>query len=189
MAHFGITSPKVRLSRNVRKLPNALSTQHCDQNPRPECAGSRYKEGVFVGYRGYRHGTQPLFPFGYGLSYSTFKFSNLKVTPSSFTADEPVTVSFDVTNTGGIEGQEVAQLYVHDTHSKVERPEKELKGFLKISLKPGETKDASIRLDRRAFSYYDVNSKQWIAEPGDFGILVSSSAEQVELQGLVKLTR
>jgi beta-glucosidase len=144
---------------------------------------------VFVGYRGYRHGTQPLFPFGYGLSYSTFKFSNLKVTPSSFTADEPVTVSFDVTNTGGIEGQEVAQLYVHDTHSKVERPEKELKGFLKISLKPGETKDASIRLDRRAFSYYDVNSKQWIAEPGDFGILVSSSAEQVELQGLVKLTR
>jgi beta-glucosidase len=149
-----------------------------------------YKEGVFVGYRGYdRRGTKPLFPFGYGLSYSTFKFANLNVTPSSFTGNEPVTVSFDVTNTGRIEGQEVAQLYVHDTHSKVERPEKELKGFVKISLKPRETKRASIRLDRRAFSYYDVNSKQWIAEPGDFGLFVSSSAEQVELRGIVTLTR
>jgi beta-glucosidase len=148
-----------------------------------------YKEGLFVGYRGYEHnGTKPLFPFGYGLSYTSFKFSNLAISPQSFRQGGSVTVSFDVTNTGKREGAEVAEVYVRDKHAKVERPEKELKGFAKLDLKPGETKKASVTLGPRAFSYYDVEKKQWTADPGDFGILVGSSSATIELSGKVALT-
>ena len=148
-----------------------------------------YKEGVFVGYRGYEHnGTKPLFPFGYGLSYTAFKFSNLEITPPSFHGGGPVTVSFDITNTGKREGAEVAEVYVRDKHAKVERPDKELKGFAKLDLKPGETKKASVTLGRRAFSYYDVEKKQWTVDPGDSGILVGSSSATIELSGKVALT-
>jgi len=141
-----------------------------------------YKEGVFVGYRGYeRNGTKPLFPFGHGLSYTTFRYSNLHVAQS---VGEPTgwKVSFDVTNTGAREGAEVAQVYVGDHHAKVPRPAKELKGFSKIDLRPGETKRVTVSLDSRALSYYDANGKQWVAEPGVFDVLVGRSSEQIELR-------
>jgi beta-glucosidase len=143
-----------------------------------------YKEGVFLGYRHFdQASTKPLFPFGFGLSYTTFKYSNLAISPDVLKGDGPVTVSFDVTNTGGREGSEVAQVYVGERHTTVPRPFKELKGFTKIHLMPNETRRATVMLDRRALSFYDVNSKQWKADPGSFDVYVASSAEKINLQG------
>jgi len=153
-----------------------------------------YKEGVFVGYRGYEHNnTKPLFPFGYGLSYTTFKYGNLTVRPAAASPANGAStgalyeVSFDVKNTGTREGADVVQVYVGDTHAKVARPAKELKGFAKVSLRPGETRRVSVTLDRRAFSYYDAGAKQWRADPGDFDVLVGRSSEQIELRGKLTL--
>ena len=157
----------------------------------PEAGTKRvvYKEGVFVGYRGYEHNrTKPLFPFGFGLSYTTFKYSNLSIKPVSNSESKPrYEVSFDVKNTGTRDGADVAQVYVGDTQTKVPRPVKELKGFVKVSLRSGETRRVSVMLDSRALSYYDVNAKQWRAEPGDFNVLVGRSSEQIELRGKLTL--
>jgi beta-glucosidase len=148
----------------------------------------KYSEGVFLGYRYYDKATvKPLFPFGFGLSYTTFKYGNLSVTPS-FKLGQPVTVTFDVTNTGSREGAEVGEVYVSDTHSKIARPVKELKGFGKVNLKPGETKTITVTLNDRSFEYYDVQKKGWAAQPGDFGILVGSSSEKIELMGKTSLS-
>lgn len=144
-----------------------------------------YQEGVFLGYRHFdKSGTKPLFPFGYGLSYTTFAYKNLTNSPSG---SDSVTVAFDLTNTGSRAGAEVAEVYVGDKHAPVPRPVKELKGFKKVELKPGETKHVEITLDRRAFSYYDVKSHQWTVAPGDFDLYVARSAAQVELTGKVTL--
>jgi beta-glucosidase len=184
---FGDVNPSGRLPVTFER--------RWDDNPvhdsyYPEAGTKRvvYKEGVFVGYRGYEHnGTKALFPFGFGLSYTTFKYSNLSVQPASNSESGPrYEVSFDIKNTGSREGAEVAQVYVGDTHSKVLRPVKELKGFFKVRLGPGETKKVSVMLDTRALSYYDVNAKRWRAEPGDFNVLVGRSSEDIELRG--KLT-
>jgi beta-glucosidase len=102
-------------------------------------------------------------------------------------AGNNVAVSFDITNTGKREGDEVAQVYVGDKHANIPRPAKELKGFAKIHLRPGETRHVTVKLDRRSFSYYDINLKQWHIEPGEFEILVGQSAEQIELQGKLAL--
>jgi beta-glucosidase len=150
-----------------------------------------YGEGVFVGYRGYeKNGARPLFPFGHGLSYTTFRYDNLTVTPIvSVTGDmggPRFEVSFDVANTGGRAGAEVAQVYVGNARGRVERPAKELRGFAKVSLRPGESQRVSVQLDGRAFSYYDAAGKRWRAEPGDYEVLVGRSSERIELRG--KLT-
>jgi beta-glucosidase len=146
-----------------------------------------YKEGVFVGYRGYEHaGTQPLFPFGSGLSYTTFKYDNLSIKPAGGAAGGHYEVSFDVKNTGKREGAEVAQVYVGDPQTTVPRPAKELKGFVKVNLRPGESRRVSVMLDNRALSYYDVSGKQWRVDPGVFDVLVGHSSAQIELRG--KLT-
>ncbi len=162
----------------------------------PEAGTKRivYREGVFVGYRGYEHrGTKPLFPFGYGLSYTTFKYSNLAIKPVADTATGGTSsgshyeISFDVTNIGSRAGADVAQVYVGDRHARVPRPAKELKSFARMNLRPGEAKRATVALDDRALSYYDVNTKQWRAEPGSFDVLVGHSAEQIELKGNLTL--
>jgi beta-glucosidase len=150
-----------------------------------------YKEGVFVGYRGYEHnGTKPLFPFGYGLSYTTFKYANLK-------ADEHG-VSFDVTNTGSRPGDAVAEIYIAPPNSgqlgtmgqsSIPRPPKELKGFSRVKLQPGETKTVSVPLNTRSFAYYDVSGKQWRADKGTYEVLVGSSSEQIELNGKIDLAQ
>ncbi|MBS1852511.1 MAG: glycoside hydrolase family 3 C-terminal domain-containing protein [Acidobacteria bacterium] len=149
----------------------------------------KYNECVFLGYRYYDKGqVKPLFPFGFGLSYTSFKYSKLTVAPENGNA-ESVTVSFEVTNTGSREGAEVAELYVGDRHASVPRPIKELKGFARVDLLPGETKSVSLKLDRRAFSYYDAGNRQWAAEPGDFDILIGSSSDNIELRGRYKLSQ
>jgi beta-glucosidase len=146
-----------------------------------------YSEGVFSGYRGYDHaGRKPLFPFGYGLSYTTFSFSHLAITPSSST-DGHCEVSFDVTNTGAREGAEVAEVYVGDTHASVPRPPKQLEGFAKVDLQPNETRRVTVSLTRRSLSYYDVAGKAWRADPGEFQVLVGSSSAQIELRGVFTL--
>ena len=154
-----------------------------------------YKEGVFVGYRGYeKNRTKPLFPFGYGLSYTTFKFANLAIKPvDSATKTESLSeplyrVSFEVTNTGAREGAEVAQVYVAEPSAKVSRPAKELKGFSRVNLKPGETKTATVILDGRAFAYYDADAKRWHADASDFQILVGDSSQNIALRGTVTLS-
>jgi beta-glucosidase len=149
-----------------------------------------YAEGIFLGYRHYdRAAVKPLFPFGYGLSYTTFQYSDLKITPASADGSAPVTISFSVKNAGSREGAEVAELYVGDAHSSIPRPVKELKGFARLHLKPGEAKRVTLTLDRRAFSYFDVKKTDWTAEPGDFVILVGSSSAKLELQGKFTLTK
>jgi beta-glucosidase len=145
-----------------------------------------YKEGVFVGYRGYEHnGKKPLFPFGYGLSYTRFTYDNLSIADAK-TKPWSTEVAFDVTNTGKREGAEVAQVYVSDKDSKFERPAEELKGFVKVNLKPGEKRRVKVMLDERALSYYDVDSKQWRANPGQFEVLVGSSSENIRLRGQLR---
>ena len=150
-----------------------------------------YKEGVFVGYRGYEHnGKKPLFPFGYGLSYTNFAYSNLSIIvedKKGGTGSWSAEVAFDVTNTGKREGAEVAQIYVADKHSKIERPAKELKGFIKLNLKPGEKHRVTVELDKRALSYYDVDSKQWRADPGEFEVLIGSASDNIRLRGRLVL--
>ncbi len=143
-----------------------------------------YSEGLFLGYRHFdRGGPKPLFPFGYGLSYTTFAYQNLKVSPETGNLNQSVTVSFDLENTGHYASAEVAEVYVRNGYSLAPRPIKELKGFARIELKPGESRQVSVALDRRAFSYYDLRKKDWSADPGSFGILVGSSSDKIELKG------
>jgi len=140
----------------------------------------RYGEGLFIGYRYYDTKEMPvLFPFGYGLSYTTFAYSNPKVSAKTFKDTDGVTVTVDVKNTGNVSGKEIVQVYVHDQKSGLVRPQKELKGFAKVELKPGETKTVSIHLDFRAFAYYHPEYKQWITEDGDFDILIAASATDI----------
>jgi len=137
-------------------------------------------EGLYVGYRYYdSKNVEPLFPFGYGLSYTSYEYSNLKHNQKD---NGTVEVSFSVKNTGKYAGNEIAQLYIHDVKASIDRPEKELKGFAKVSLNPGESKTVSITLDKRAFSFWDVKTKLWIAEPGEYEILVGVSSRDIRLK-------
>jgi len=157
--------------------------------PEPGTLKTVYTEGVFFGYRGFeREGVAPLFPFGHGLSYTTFEYGELSVSPET-TGDGNVEVSFDLTNTGDRAGAEVAQVYVADSHSQVPRPPKELKGFTKVFLEPGEKQRVTISLDRRSFAYYDVESGDWAVAPGDFEILVGRSSEAIELRRKLRFTK
>jgi beta-glucosidase len=141
----------------------------------------KYDDKLMVGYRYWTStGKHPLFPFGFGLSYTSFGFSNLKV-PATAASGSEVTVSFDVTNTGSVGGAEVAQLYVSDPSAKVQRPERELKGFAKVRLAPGETKHVSLSLDARAFSYWDETAHKWTIDPGKFVLRVGDSSENTPL--------
>ncbi len=134
-----------------------------------------------VGYRYWATtGKHPLFPFGFGLSYTTFRFSNLQA-PATAASGSTVTVTFDVTNTGSVAGAEVAQLYVSDPSAKVTRPERELKGFAKVRLDPGETRHVTLDLDARAFSYWDSAAHKWTIDPGKFVIRVGDSSESTPL--------
>jgi beta-glucosidase len=141
-----------------------------------------YGEGIFVGYRHYdiRH-IEPLFPFGYGQSYTNFVYKNL-VVPEKVKVGESIQVNLEVVNSGSLAGKEIVQVYVHDNQSSLIRPIKELKGFSKVSLNPGESKRVTIELDKRAFAYYNPDENDWIIEPGIFTIMVGSSSIEIHLQ-------
>jgi beta-glucosidase len=147
----------------------------------------QYGDKLMVGYRYWTTtGKHPLFPFGYGLSYTTFKFSNLTA-PASAAAGSTVSVSFDVTNTGNVAGAEVAQLYISDPSAKTDRPERELKGFAKVRLAPGKTRHVTLMLDARAFSYWDQSAHKWIIDPGKFVLRVGDSSENTPLHADIDL--
>lgn len=154
-------------------------------------AGDRrieYKEGLSIGYRYFdRAAVKPQFPFGYGLSYTTFDYKSISVTPGVVSGDQLVTVSFDVTNTGHRSAAEVAEVYVAESNPIVPRPLKELKGFAKVQLSAGETRHISVTLDRRAFAYYNVKNHNWTVDAADFNVYVGGSSARTELTG--KVTR
>lgn len=182
---FGQVNPSGKLAET---FPLRLADTPAYLNFPGENGVVRYGEGLFIGYRYYDARQQAvLFPFGYGLSYTTFAYSRLRVSAEKFNATDGLQVSVDVTNTGEMAGKEIVQLYVHDQESRLVRPEKELKGFAKVTLAPGETQTVTLELDARAFAYYDPAYKQWITESGAFDILVGRSATEICLQATVRL--
>ena len=141
---------------------------------------THYDEGVYIGYRWYDTKQVPVqFPFGHGLSYTTFEYSNAKASKSTMTADGKITVSVQVKNTGDRPGAEVVQLYISDPQSSIDRPVKELKGFEKVWLNPGESKKVSFTIDASALSYYDMSKSAWYAEPGEFQALLGSTSSDI----------
>ncbi|MGP8155895.1 MAG: beta-glucosidase family protein [Candidatus Acidiferrales bacterium] len=151
-----------------------------------------YSEGIFVGYRHYdENGIAPLFPFGFGLSYTTFSFSNLSINPTTFTftgnPNQTVTVTFNVKNTGSVAGAEVAQVYVGIPSTAVPEPPKWLKGFQKITLTPGQTGMVQITLNMRSFAYWNVTTESWQVVPGTYQIMVGDSSRNIELQAPVTI--
>ena len=182
---FGVTNPSGRLPVTFERRAEDNPT-FANYYPPANSNKIEYREGVFVGYRGYeKNNVKPLFPFGYGMSYATFQYNKLSVKPLSNGHWE---VSFAVKNTGKRDGADVAQIYIGSKQdAKVPRPGKELKGFAKVFLAAGETKQVSIKLDQRAFSYYDTNAKSWRAEAGDYEILVGRSSAEIVLRGKASL--
>ena len=138
-----------------------------------------YREGVFVGYRGYdANGVKPLFPFGFGLSYSSFDYSNLSVVKDN----DSWLVSFDLKNTGKKDAAEVAQVYVGCVNPTLPRPLKELKGFEKVFLKHGESRRIQVKLDSDSFSYYDMDRHQFVTVPGSYLVQVGGSSVSLPLK-------
>jgi len=143
-----------------------------------------YKEGIFVGYRWFdKKNISPLFPFGYGLSYTTFAYSDLKINPEKITQNDTIVVHATIKNTGDMAGDEVVQLYLQDEKASVEREVKSLKGFRRVGLKPGESKIVSFKLDKNALAFYNVKTGEWVTEPGRFNVLLGGSSRDVRLQG------
>ena len=139
-----------------------------------------YSEGIFVGYRYYdKKKMEVAFPFGYGLSYTTFEYSNVKTDKDTLTEGETLRVSVDVTNTGDKFGKEIVQLYVSDLKSSLPRPKKELKGFKKVDLQPGESQIVEFEIDESKLSYFDDKKHAWVAEPGKFEILIGASSSDI----------
>lgn len=174
---FGKVNPCGKLAET---FPCKLADTPAYINWPGEAGVVRYGEGLFIGYRYYDAKQMPvLFPFGYGLSYTTFAYSNPQASAQTFKDVDGLTVTVDVTNTGAVAGKEIVQVYVHDQQSGLVRPAKELKGFAKVALQPGETKTVSITLDFRAFAYYHPEYKQWVTEDGAFDILIAASAADI----------
>jgi len=177
---FGAVNPAGRLAETFPlKLEDAACYRYFPGEPRRV----QYREGLYVGYRYFDTvGKEVLFPFGYGLSYTSFDYSGMMLSKSDIDADEPMTMSVTVKNTGSAAGHEVVQLYVHDVESAVYRPAHELKGFEKVFLEPGESREVVFTLDRRSFAFYDVQSREWQVEPGNFEVQIGSSSRDIRLR-------
>ncbi len=148
-----------------------------------------YKEGIYVGYRwADKAKIKPLFAFGYGLSYTTFEMSNLRKSSSEMSEDGFIIFTINVKNTGLTAGSETVQLYINDIKSTIDRPYKELKGFVKVHLNPGESKDVSIKINKNALRFWDVTTDGWKSEPGKFVALVGNSSDNLTLRTTFNLT-
>ncbi len=180
---FGRINPSGKLAET---FPKKLSDNPSFLNFPGEGDTVRYNEGIFVGYRYYDYKDMDvLFPFGHGLSYTTFSYSDLKLYAKNITDRDSLTLSVTVRNTGHVAGREVVQLYVRDVESSVIRPVKELKGFEKIELAPGESKVIVFTLDKRAFSFYNEKTHDWFVESGDFEIMIGSSSRDIKLSSSI----
>jgi beta-glucosidase len=174
------------------RLPDTLAARREDYPDFGHYPGSggqvEYAEGIFVGYRHFdKEGIAPLFPFGYGLSYTTFEYRDLTLSPTSMAPNGKTTVSLTVRNTGKRAGEEVVQLYIHDPKPQIEKPVRELKRFAKVSLRPGESKTVSFTLDPEALAYCDVPGKQWRADAGRYEVEIGASSRDLRLRGNLDL--
>ena len=168
--------------------PLSLEDTPCNKLYPATGATAEHRESIFIGYRYYDSVNKDvLFPFGYGLSYTEFKYSDLKLSKKSIKDTDELVVSFKVKNIGKVDGAEIAQLYVKDVESTIFRPEKELRGFKKVFLKAGEEKTVELTLSKRAFAYYNINISDWHVESGEFEILVGASSRDIKLNGKVKV--
>ena len=180
---FGIANPS-------GKLPVTMPVKQSDMPGYLHFPGENhellYEEGVFVGYRYYeKKELAPLFPFGHGLSYTSFAYGNLRLSAQEITLPEQLTVRFTLTNAGRQRGGEVPQLYVADGHARLPRPIKELKHFTKVSLDPSESAEIAFTLDARDFSYYDPAFSGWVADSGTFELIIGSSSQDARLRTVV----
>lgn len=177
----GKVNPSGKLAETYPlKLSDVMSTNYFAKDV------AEYRENVFVGYRYFDTANKPvLFPFGYGLSYTQFEYSDMALSSSEISEKDTLTVTLKVKNTGERAGAETVQLYVRDTVSTIFRPDKELKGFTKVKLLPGEEKTVEFKLDGRAFSFYNVNANGWTVEEGEFEILAASSSRDIRLSAKV----
>ncbi|WP_394388096.1 glycoside hydrolase family 3 C-terminal domain-containing protein [Shewanella woodyi] len=176
---FGDVNPSGKMPITLpRTLQDTAPIKLDDYN----AVESLYKEGVFIGYRWFeQQKITPLFPFGHGLSYTQFQYSDIKLSANRLKGDESLIVTAKITNTGDSAGSEVVQLYLQDIESSVPRPAKELKGFSKIYLQPGETGMVTMTLNQRDLSFWDVNSVDWLAEPGEFKVMIGASVADIRL--------
>jgi beta-glucosidase len=183
---FGKVNPSGKLAETFPvKLEDNPSYRHFPGGP----SIVEYRESIYVGYRYYDTVDQEvLFPFGHGLSYTTFEYSDLQLSQNQISDRETLTVTLKVKNTGAVAGKEIVQLYVRDVESTSFRPDKELKGFAKVELEPGEETKVRMELNQRAFAYYNVDLKDWHVESGRFEILVGASSRGIRLNGTVDVT-
>jgi beta-glucosidase len=180
---FGDRAPGGRLPISY---PKAFG-DHPAHRLEPDPLVCDYAEGLAIGYRYFDSAPErPLFPFGHGLTYTTFGIADLRL-PATASAGDPVMIEVSVTNTGDREGQEVVQVYVSQLEPRLPRPPKELKAFTKVRLAPGETRRVSLTLEPRAFAPYDPATKSWPVDPGDYDILVGRSAGDIRVKGTVRL--
>ena len=184
-----VLSGKVNPSGKLAETyPVALSDTPCfNYYPGTELT-AEHREGIYIGYRYYDTAKKDvLFPFGFGLSYTKFEYSDLKLSASEISDTDTLTVSYKIKNIGEVAGAEVSQIYVKDSESTIFRPEKELRAFNKVYLEPGEEKEISIELSKRAFAYYNVNIMDWHVESGEFNIMVGASSRDIRLEAAVKV--
>ncbi|MFX1574833.1 MAG: glycoside hydrolase family 3 C-terminal domain-containing protein [Promethearchaeota archaeon] len=180
---FGERNPSGKLPITFpKKLSD--SPAHLSKRTYPGDENVFYDEGIFIGYRHFdTQNIEPLFPFGHGLSYTNFIYENLKLSNDKIAGNEILIVSVDIINSGDRSGAEVVQLYIQDVDSSVERPLKELKGFKKVELQPKESSSVSFDILKEDLSFYDENLQSWVAEKGEFRILIGSSSKDIRLQG------
>jgi beta-glucosidase len=184
---FGDVTPSGKLPQT---FPRRLEDNPAYLNYPGENGHVLYGEGLFVGYRYYdATGVRPLFPFGFGLSYTTFRYDNLRLGAVAIGPDDRLRIWIDITNTGERRGKEVVQLYVRDVASHLRRPDKELKGFAKVALEPGQRTPVTFTVDREALAYYDDATGQWVAEAGEFEVLVGASSQDIRSTATFRLTQ
>jgi beta-glucosidase len=175
------------------KLPDTFAADRDDYPDFGNFPGTNnevnYAEGIYVGYRHFdKDNIQPLFPFGYGLSYTTFGYKNLQLSQTQLAPAGSVTASVDITNTGKRAGEEVAELYIHDLHPQIDKPVRELKGFSKIALQPGETKTVQFTIHPRDLAYFDVPNHQWKSDAGGYEIEIGASSRDIRQKSVIQLS-
>ena len=185
---FGDVNPSGKLPFTFHKRLEDCAAHSIGDYP-GDGENVEYKEGIFVGYRWTdKEGIEPQFAFGHGLSYTDFSYGKISLSSRSMSEDDVITVSIQVTNTGDRAGAEVVQLYVNDVRSSLPRPVKELKGFKKIWLAPGETAEVTFTIAEEVLSYYDPAVHGWVAEPGDFKVMVGSASDDIRSEARFRLT-
>jgi len=183
---FGNTNPAGKLPQT---FPQRLEDTPTYLDFPGENGKIYYSEGLFVGYRYYdKREIAPLFPFGFGLSYTTFRYSSLSLSAQEIGPDDTLHLSVDITNTGQRAGKEIVQVYVRDVQAHLQRPEKELKAFAKVELAPGERKTVTLSMARDALAYYDDRAREWVAEAGEFEVLVGASSQDIRVRSTFTLT-